>query len=61
MTGYSYVPNRIAEIRGKAKEHKCIDGCGRQAEQWSYNHCAGEHELTQSSRRATRSAADATW
>lgn len=34
---YRGVHGRIVRIRGKATNHTCVD-CGRQAEQWSYDH-----------------------
>jgi NAD-dependent SIR2 family protein deacetylase len=35
--GYVGLHDRIYRLRGKAKQHKCVD-CGNQAEEWSYNY-----------------------
>jgi hypothetical protein len=29
---------RIYRARGPASDHECVDGCGRQATDWSYSH-----------------------
>ena len=36
-TGYKKHHRRLARIRGKASEHKCIL-CGKRAAQWAYDH-----------------------
>lgn len=41
---YRGAHDRIARTRGPASAHPCID-CGRDAQEWSYTHSAGEREL----------------
>lgn len=38
MVGYGTAHDRVRFDRGSAASHLCID-CGRQAAQWSYDHC----------------------
>lgn len=35
---YDGAHTRVYATRGAAKDHPCVDGCGRQAEHWSYTY-----------------------
>ena len=33
---------RVYAERGKASEYECMEGCGKQAQEWAYCHCTDE-------------------
>jgi hypothetical protein len=45
--GYMAAHKRVYRTRGPAKQHPCATGCGRPADQWSYMHRPGSHEMAQ--------------
>lgn len=36
--GYKHAHRRAEAVWGAAKDHLCSEGCGKQAEEWAYNH-----------------------
>lgn len=54
--GYGAAHRRVKDARGRASEHPCIDGCGRQAEDWSYDHELGcpDEKIGEEGREAGR-------
>lgn len=39
--GYSHAHQLVRRVKGDASDHQCVDGCGRQARDWSYIETAG--------------------
>ena len=43
--GYSGAHDRVARVKGRAKDHECVD-CGAPALEWSYNHDDPDERMT---------------
>jgi len=38
MLSYNGAHQRVRRVKGRASQHACVDGRGRMARHWSYNH-----------------------